>query len=155
MAHLTRETSRKIRRPQRPKAFTLVEILIVVAILGILAAIVVPQFVSATTEASTNALKMDLHRIRTQIGVYHEQHGEYPELANFVAQMTQASNLAGATAAPGTAGYTLGPYVLEVPSNKLSTSNTVGNGAVGTSDWYYDEDTGDFRANNSADARTW
>ena len=41
------------------KGFTLVEILIVVVILGILAAIVIPQFSEASTEARTNSLCSD------------------------------------------------------------------------------------------------
>jgi len=50
--------------------FTLVEILIVVVILGILAAIVIPQFTDASTEAKESALKSDLQTMRSQIELY-------------------------------------------------------------------------------------
>ena len=149
------EIARRIRRPKAPKAFTLVEILIVVVILGILAAMVIPQFVSATTEAKQNSSKMDLHRMRTQLELYQQQHGAWPALATFVDQLTLASKADGSTAASGTAGYNLGPYILEVPTNPMTRSNTVGAGAVGSSDWYYAEATGEFRANDSAESRTW
>ncbi|MBX3386663.1 MAG: prepilin-type N-terminal cleavage/methylation domain-containing protein [Phycisphaeraceae bacterium] len=55
----------KVRR-----AFTLVEILIVVVILGILAALVIPQFSSATQEAAANATYTDLQKMRKAIGVW-------------------------------------------------------------------------------------
>ncbi len=52
------------------RAFTLVEILIVVVILGILAALVVPQFSSATQEAAASATYTDLQKMRRAIGVW-------------------------------------------------------------------------------------
>ncbi len=134
------------------KGFTLVEVLIVVVILGILAAIVVPQFTDASTDARLNSLKTNLQTTRGQIELYKIQHNEtYPTLADFVDQMTLASDPAGNTAPIGTAGYDLGPYLQSIPNNPYTGTNTVGNGAVGDSDWYYDGATGQFRANHHAD----
>ena len=139
----------------RPSAgFTLVEVLIVVVILGILAAIVVPQFTSAAEATREGSTQMDLNRIRTQIEIYRAQHNDTPPtLASFEDQMTQASDKLGNTASPGTSGYDFGPYIRAVPINKFTGANTVGNGGAGSSDWYYDESTGDFRANHDAAAR--
>lgn len=65
------------------KAFTLVEILIVVVILGILAAIVVPQFTSASEEAQAGNVATQLQTIRSQIELYRVKHnGNYPDLIN-------------------------------------------------------------------------
>jgi general secretion pathway protein G len=50
--------------------FTLVEILIVVVILGILAAVVVPQYASATQDAKQNATLDQLLKIRKALDVY-------------------------------------------------------------------------------------
>ncbi|TVQ31371.1 MAG: prepilin-type N-terminal cleavage/methylation domain-containing protein [Phycisphaeraceae bacterium] len=55
------------------KGFTLVEILIVVVILGILAAIVVPQFTSASQEAIKGALNSQLQTINSQVELYRVQ----------------------------------------------------------------------------------
>ncbi len=66
------------------KAFTLVEILIVVVILGILAAIVVPQFTSASEDAQIGNVETQLQTIRQQIELYRVRHnGDYPTLGEY------------------------------------------------------------------------
>ncbi len=56
------------------RAFTLVEILIVVVILGILAAIVIPQFTSATQDAQSSATYNELQKLRRTVGLYQARH---------------------------------------------------------------------------------
>ena len=119
------------------KAFTLVEILIVVIILGILAAIVLPRFSNASAIARASMLASNLRIYRTQLVIYRAQHrdvaaaypnGDWtatPTEAAFIAQMTMASNPEGDTAAPGTAGYDHGPYLREIPPNPVNGKNTV------------------------------
>lgn len=138
------------QRANARSAFTLIEILIVVAILGILAATVVPQFVRAVTDSQDNSIAMNVHRIRSQIGVYRQQHNAYPTLANFSDQMTLSSDAVGATAAVGTPGFIYGPYLRFIPRNSNTGASLIGGGAIGTSDWYYDENTGAFHGNDSA-----
>ena len=148
-------------RPQaaarrRSAGFSLIEIIIVVAILGILAALVVPQFSSAADTSRENSTKVTIYRIRQQLELYKAQHaGQWPTLADFHDQMTRASNETGDTAALGAAGYDLGPYLHAVPKNPYTDTRTVGDGPPGTSAWYYDQATGEFRANHAADARAW
>ena len=138
------------QRPNARQGFTLVELLIVIAILGILAAAVVPQFVRAVTDSQDSSISMNVHRIRSQLGVYRQQHNSFPTLANFVNQMTMSSDAAGNTAPVGTPGFIYGPYLRFVPRNSNTGTNLVGNGAIGSSDWYYDENTGAFHGNDSA-----
>ncbi|MEP0845152.1 MAG: prepilin-type N-terminal cleavage/methylation domain-containing protein [Phycisphaerae bacterium] len=131
-------------------AFTLVEVLIVVIVLGILAAIVVPQFSSASTDAKLSALQSNLQIVRGQLQLYKIQHNDtWPALATFTAQMTGYSKVDGTTGQPAD-GFNLGPYLQQVPNNPYTNTNTIGNGAVGTSAWYYDAATGTFRANDEA-----
>jgi prepilin-type N-terminal cleavage/methylation domain-containing protein len=60
------------------QAFTLIEILIVVVILGILAAIVIPQFTDASQEAAASNLRSQLQTIRSQIELYNVQNPATP-----------------------------------------------------------------------------
>jgi general secretion pathway protein G len=116
-------------------AFTLVEILIVVIILGILAAIVLPKFSTATATARASMLADNLRIFRTQVAVYEGQHlsqapgypsgGGTPTEADFVAQMTQSSRDDGQTAAVGTDGYKHGPYMREIPPNPVNGKKNV------------------------------
>lgn len=141
---------------RRNRAFTLVEILIVVVILGILAAIVVPQFSSAAEDSKESAMKQNLLRMRQQIELYSQHHNNnYPTLTDFIDQMTLASDIDGDTATAGTAGYDFGPYLQKIPRNPYTDTVPLGNGAVGSSAWYYDETTGHIAPNDSAERREW
>ncbi|MCG3123501.1 MAG: Type II secretion system protein G [Phycisphaerales bacterium] len=63
------------------RAFTLVEILIVVVILGILSAVVVPQFSHATQDSKLQATVQQLRHVRNAIDVYGLQHAnQFPEV---------------------------------------------------------------------------
>ncbi len=62
-----------MRRRHLKRAFTLIEILIVVVILGILAAIVIPQFTDASDEAMDANIRTQLQTIRSQIQLYNVQ----------------------------------------------------------------------------------
>ena len=149
-------TSINARRIGRAGGFTLIEILIVVVMLGILAAIVLPQFISAADETREESLNAILSRVRQQLEIYKEQHrGEYPRLEQFEQQLTMASNSNGDTAAIGTAGYPFGPYLYNMPRNPMTDGTDIGIGEPGTSAWYYNEETGAFHPNDSEETRQW
>src|SRR5262249_33090797 len=115
-------------------------------ILGILAAIVVPQFSQASSDAQLNSLMSNLQVMRGQLELYKIQHNStYPTLANFTAEMTTKTNVDGST----TGSPSLGPYIQKVPNNPFTNTNTVTKGALGTSAWYYDDTNGQFTANDA------
>lgn len=117
------------------RGFTLVEILIVVVILGILAAIVVPQFTEASTEAQEGSLASNLQSMRAQIELYKAQHNDTVPLPEYVAlggvetwtQMTQTSDINGAVSGDKvrTPVFNLGPYLERIPNNPFTRNNNM------------------------------
>jgi prepilin-type N-terminal cleavage/methylation domain-containing protein len=135
--------------------FTLVEILIVVIILAIIAAVVMPQFGQATTDSRSAALMSDVQTLRRQLQVYKAEHlNAYPG-TNLVAQMTLYSDTSGSTNAAQSSTFPHGPYVVSFPKNPVSGDATV-RFATNAGDlfvaplvdggWYYNAITGEFRA---------
>ena len=138
------------------RGLTLVEVLIVVIVLAILAAVVTPQFSRADTDMRFDALKGSLLDVRAQLRLYRTQHNDrYPSLEQFVEQMTRPSNAEGKTSNRKSSEFSLGPYLRAIPRNPYTQCNRVGNGLIGTSDWYYDEQGGLFRANHDAAASAY
>ncbi len=97
--------------------FTLIEILIVVVILGILAAIVIPQFTDAAAEASRSNLQSQLQTIRSQIELYNVQNPATPYDINTATDSTFWDPLVQNN------------YLQTLPKNPLQNGNT-GVGAV-------------------------
>jgi len=151
------------RRTRR--GFTLVEILIVVIILGILAAIVIPQFSGAAQSARETTLKDLTRNLRMQITAYKSQHRDTApgivgsSAANegtFVEQMTQFSDDDGATSTTASAQYKFGPYLQKMPVNPLNnlatitvTSGSSLPAANNTTGWIYNADTCEVAPNST------
>ena len=67
---------KKFRKSQ--KGFTLIELLIVVAIIGILAAIAIPQFSAYRMKAYNSAANSDVKNMKTGFEAYMADQQEYP-----------------------------------------------------------------------------
>jgi prepilin-type N-terminal cleavage/methylation domain-containing protein len=122
---------------KKARAFTLVEILIVVVLLGILAVVVIPLVADSSISAKESALAHDLRMLRRYVLIYKGQHLEigpgYPDGDTtqtpteqaFIEQITMSSNTSGQTAPVGTPGFNRGPYLMKIPVNPLNGKSTV------------------------------
>ena len=152
-----------LKKGQKMKAksgFTLVEILIVVVILGILAAIVIPQFTEAGTEAKTSSLCTDLQTIRSQIELYKIQHNDnLPNMAVVAGDnaLTQVTLIDGTVTTLGAAN-SYGPYIQKIPTNQFNDWSTirieagVSTAGADSHGWVFNTDTGSFHADTAAHA---
>jgi general secretion pathway protein G len=144
-------TRNSIRSARSRKGFTLVEILIVVIILGILAAIVIPQFTNASTDARQSNMASQDQTIKSQISLYSLQHNDtYPTLANLWTDLTSISDVNG-NIPPATGATPLGPYLQSTPVNPLTNTSAVADlGSASTSvGWVYNAATGEFHGVNA------
>jgi general secretion pathway protein G len=80
-------------------AFTLIELLLVLVILGVLAAIVVPKFAGRTEQARNTAAKTQISNFETALDAFEVDNGYYPKgkngLTDLVAQPKDAPNWHG------------------------------------------------------------
>lgn len=133
----------------RRKAFTLIEVLIVVVIMAILAATIIPQFTDSTKDAKTSTVKFNLATLRSQIQLYRAQHnGLVPDAA--LTKLTTTTDASG-TAGTG-ANYVYGPYLREIPVNPFTnlksitttTEDPLTTAPAGTGGWIYNATTGNI-----------
>jgi len=113
------------------KAFTLIEILIVVILLAILAAIVIPMFSDATDQARQAKIDTDISSLESQIELYRAQTGGYPAaLSDLITSVAAGVDVNGDGVVD--ASDTYGPWIKEVPLNPDGTAYTyaAGNGTV-------------------------
>ncbi|MFQ5601361.1 MAG: type IV pilin protein [Candidatus Krumholzibacteriia bacterium] len=160
------------------RGFTLVELLVVVIILGILAAVVVPQFTDHTNDARLATLDTNLAELRNAVELYYHQHnGRYPgqtdsnsgaepaadASTSFAEQLTMYTDVNGVTSATRDDTYKYGPYLRrdELPTNPFTGSNSLladaSVNSLGTdifdggSAWKFAVQIGKLIANDSSD----
>ncbi len=123
MNTLTNENKNIIRY-----GFTLIEILIVVVILGILAAVVVPQFTNAADDANDAAVRSQLQTLRGQIELFRAQNSSDPDLLG-----------------TGWTDMIDNDYLMLAPNNPLSSTSTVASAAAANVGWVWrDKGNGTF-----------
>ena len=71
-----------LQKIRNQKGFTLIELLIVVAIIGILAAIAIPQFNAYRTRGYNASSSSDLRNLRTGLEAYQADYQKYPTIGS-------------------------------------------------------------------------
>ena len=122
-----------MKSPLAQRGFTIVELLIVIVVIGILAAITIVAFNGVQSRASGAALKSDLSNAQTQLGLDYTNNQVYPD------SKESANSGKGLSTSSGTSlEYSLvnGQYCMTVSSTRTtavysvsSTTNTVADGA--------------------------
>jgi len=104
------------------KGLTLIELLIVVIILGALAAIAIPRITTSATTAKQNACNTNVETLNTSIEMYKMDKGSYP--ATLVTLTGDANYFPdGAPACPFNTSTTTYPYVMNA-SNRITVHAT-------------------------------
>ena len=103
----------------RQNAFTLVELLIVIIIIAVLAAIAIPKFSNSTTRSKESALRSNLKLVRNAVDLFRADTGLFPNnLAALSATSAPAQGFdSTATLASITASDWRGPYLQAVPKD--------------------------------------
>lgn len=119
---------------RRGGAFSLVELVIVVTIIGIIASIAVPRLSSVAAGSKANALQASVASVRKAIDIYYAEHGRYPgydpssslpDGAKFVDQLLKYTDEEGNPSESYGGEFIYGPYLRppfpKNPTNNLST----------------------------------
>lgn len=149
------------------RAFTLIEIIVAVSILGILAAIVLPIFLGSSVQTKEAAARDALRIMRSQIELYRFEHkGVVPGYKNVIQatsaelinQFTGTTTIAGLVSASKipAGSYIYGPYVQKLPVNPFNNLSTIkivasatafSAAADKTTGWLYKKETAEFKLN--------
>ncbi len=149
-----------VRGSRRDSGFTLIEVLIVVIIVSVLAAIVISKSTVSTRDAKQSTLDRNLHTLRSQIELYRLNHlGKYPAIqGNSLPQLVTATDGEG-DAGPSGPAHPFGPYIVVLPPNPFDNSENVSPVATagvepdavvgGLGGWQYDVTTGGIWPNHA------
>ncbi|MBI3283671.1 MAG: type II secretion system major pseudopilin GspG [Burkholderiales bacterium] len=109
-------TPRLARFPRLASGFTLIEIMVVVVIMGILAALVVPKLMGRTDDARIAAAKQDISTLMQALKLYRLDNQRYPTTE----QGLQAL-IVKPTTGPAANGWKTGGYIDKLPKDPWGT----------------------------------
>jgi type II secretory pathway pseudopilin PulG len=132
----------------------LLELVIVVVLMGVIAAIAIPRISRGTSGAADAALSANLSVLRNAINLYEGEHpGLHPTAADIANQLTKYTDISGDVSDTKTSTHIYGPYIRKIPP--LPVGSRKGNTAIAANSgnsvgWKYTSATGDIRANTTA-----
>lgn len=127
------------------RAFTLLELLIVISIIAVLAVAIIPNFVGFDSEARVSATRTNLESLRTRVTLFRAKEGKYPEsLGDFLNNYYYDAGVKK-------------PYLSKMPVEMISSKSGSNNYVDSTSDkgfnnqggWVYFKDTAEICVNYS------
>lgn len=102
----------KVNSLRRARGFTLIEIMVVVVIMGVLAALVVPKLLSRAGESKIAAAKVDIATIMQAMKLYKLDNQRYPTTEQGLKSLMQKP-----TAGPAANGWKAGGYLEKEPKD--------------------------------------
>ncbi len=121
----------ELKNKRNEEGLTLIELMVVVVILGIIAAIAIPAISSAINSAKVSSTESDLATIQEALQRYYIDHNNYPS------GLTNLSELTSANGQPSTGTGAFGPYLDVHFPEKDSFGNNIGYQQVNSGTGYY------------------
>jgi general secretion pathway protein G len=137
------------------RGFTLIELVVVVLILGILAAVALPKFVGQSDSAKLNGTLQTLTVLRTAIDTYRVNNNSFPTLANLNSTASNGTNgimqyLRSQTFPAVTVGTNAGTATANSIVGVATAGTPPAAAVAGGAGWQYDATTGGIYINDSA-----
>jgi general secretion pathway protein G len=118
-----------MRLLKKARGFTLVEIILVIVIIGILAAIIIPKFAGQSDKAKVATTKANINSLRSAIRLFQSDNNGTPP-TNLTTDLVPN-------------------YIRAIPEEAVTPSNAVASSATGAGGWVYSSASGEVSVNLS------